>query len=55
MLCYWVRDETGGFAAEVRKESEDLLSDPQAGMASRFSGGEFLAFVNCFLLWRGSA
>lgn len=46
VLCSWAGDETGECAREDRKESEDLLSDSQASITSRSSGGEFLAFVN---------
>ena len=46
MLCCLAGDETGELAVEDGKESEGLLSDSQASMASRFSGVEFLAFVN---------
>lgn len=34
VVCYRVRDVTGEFAEEDRKDSVDRLSDSQAGMAS---------------------
>lgn len=42
VVCCRARDKTGKLAVEVRKESEGILPDFQASMASGFPGRECL-------------